>query len=57
MRKEIYLTQDEIDSLVQKDDSWKKADFNSLRALQDGLVDEVTYPDKIIRRKGDYYET
>jgi len=51
MRKELYLTQDEIDDLVQRPGAALLADFSSLRALQDGIVDKVTYPDKIIYKK------
>ena len=50
-RTTLELTQDEIDDLVQRPNAWCKADYHNLRALQDGLVDVVTYPDKIVRRK------
>ena len=51
MRKIIYLDQDGIDAMVQLPDAYKKAGYNNMRALQDGLIDEVTFPDMIIRRK------
>ena len=50
-RTTLELTQDEIDDLVQRPNAIYKVDYHNLRALQDGLVDVVTYPDKIVRRK------
>jgi hypothetical protein len=51
MRQIIYLTQDGIDEMVQKPDAWQRESYVRMRALQDGLIDEVTFPDMIIRRK------
>lgn len=51
MRKVIELTQDEIDELVQKQGAYKRAEYNNLRALQDGLVSEVKTAFEIIRKK------
>ena len=50
MRKIIYLTQDEIDDMAQKG-GWIARDYNSLRALQDGLIKEFTTAFIIYRRK------
>lgn len=51
MRKIIYLTQDEIDDLVQNQNTIMDLNYHSLRALQDGYIDKVTYPDRIIYRR------
>jgi len=51
MREIIELTQDEIDSLVQAENAFYRADYNSLRALQDGIVDIVKLPFVIYKRK------
>jgi hypothetical protein len=51
MREIIYLTQDEIDTLVQTNNDITKADYCKFRAFQDGDVAEVTTPFKIYRRE------
>ncbi len=51
MRRDIYLTQDEIDEKVQKM-SWTLQDYNKWRAFQDGDIGLITTPFEIYRRKG-----
>ncbi len=50
MRKNIFLTQDEIDEKVQKIGACL-ADYNRWRTFQDGLIKEVTTPFEIYSRK------
>jgi hypothetical protein len=51
MRRIIYLTQDEIDELVQKNDDITRHDYARFRSFQDGLIGEVSTPFLIYRRK------
>ena len=53
MREIIYLTQDEIDEIVQKNVDIYKHDYGRFRAFQDGELSEVTTPFKIYRRKNE----
>lgn len=53
MREVVYLTQDEIDTIVQGFDE-NHRDDNNWRALQDSLISEFTTAFKIYRRDDRY---
>ena len=56
MRTIVYLSQDEIDDMLQKHYTIYEAIYNSLRALQDKQLNEVTTAFTIYRRKDMTYD-